>query len=77
MYTLYPEDPQDYFALAKRMWEYMDTYLIDKEYGGWYNYGLDMTPDSKTARKSHAWKTTYHNARGMVNCIRMLQEEEN
>lgn len=36
-----------------------------------------MTPDSKTARKSHAWKTTYHNVRGMVNCISMLQEEEN
>ena len=72
MHTLYPDDPQDYFELATKLWKYMDTYLIDKDHGGWYNYGLDMTPDSKKRRKSHAWKTTYHSVRGMVNCIGML-----
>lgn len=75
MYTLYPEDPWDYLALANRMWDYMDTSLIDKANGGWYNFALDVSPDSKTQRKSHAWKTTYHNVRGMVNCIRMLQDK--
>ena len=75
MYTLYPDDPQDYFGLALKMWGYIDTYLIDKEHGGWYNSGLDITPESKSQRKSHAWKTSYHNTRGMVNCIRMLREE--
>ncbi len=75
MYSLYPDDPQDYLALARKMWEYLDNYLIDKEHGGWYNAGLDITPGSKTQRKSHAWKTTYHNVRGMVNCIRVLKGE--
>ena len=73
MHTLYPEDPQDYYKLSVKMWEYMDTYLIDKEHGGWYNHSLDISPESATGRKSHAWKTTYHNARGMVNCIHMLR----
>ena len=74
MHTLYPDDPADYYGLFVDQWRYIDTYLIDKEHGGWYNAGLDTTPDSKNQRKSHAWKTTYHNTRGMINCIRMLRE---
>jgi mannobiose 2-epimerase len=74
MHTLHPEDPADYYGLFVEMWEYIDRYLIDKEYGGWYNYGLDTFPENRTQRKSHAWKTTYHNTRGMIHCIRMLQD---
>ncbi len=73
MHTLYPEDPHDYYGLFLEMWEYIDTYLIDHEYGGWYNAGLDTSPDSKNQLKSHGWKTTYHNARGMVHCVEMLR----
>lgn len=73
MHSLYQEDPQDYFGLAVKMWEYLDTYQIDKKHGGWYNYGLDITPTSATQRKSHAWKTTYHNVRGLVNSIQLLK----
>ena len=75
MHTLHPDDPRDYFSLALRMWEYIDRYLIDKKYGGWYNQGLDITPESRSKRKSHAWKTSYHTSRGMVNGIRMLRGE--
>ncbi len=72
MHTLYPDDPADYYGLFLEMWEYIDTYLIDHEYGGWYNAGLDADPESKERPKSHGWKTSYHNARGMVHCIEML-----
>ncbi|MEN8229917.1 MAG: AGE family epimerase/isomerase [Bacteroidota bacterium] len=75
MHTLYPDDPNDYYGKFLKSWKHIDTYLIDKEFGGWYNHGLDTFPESKTERKSHAWKTTYHNVRGMVNCVRMLKGE--
>ena len=75
MHYLYPDDPNDYFGKFKKMWDYINTYLIDKKYGGWYSSGLDTNPGSEKGLKSHAWKTTYHNSRGMVNCIRMLRGE--
>jgi len=73
MHTLYPEDSRDYYALFLKSWEHINTYLIDKEYGGWYNYATDTYPETVDQLKSHIWKTTYHNARGMVNCIHMLR----
>ncbi len=73
MHTLYPEDPNDYYGLFLEMWEYIDANLIDHEYGGWYNEGLDTAPETREQLKSHPWKTTYHNARGMVHCIEMLR----
>jgi len=76
MHTLYPDDPNEYGAKFLKSWEHIDTYLIDKEFGGWYNHGLDTFPESAKRGKSHIWKTTYHNARGMLNCIRMLQYEK-
>jgi mannobiose 2-epimerase len=74
MHTLYPDDPLDYYGKFLKSWEHIDTYLIDKTYGGWYNNALDTWPENIDQPKSHIWKTTYHNARGMVNCIHMLRE---
>jgi len=73
MHQLYPDDPLAYDQKFLKAWEHIDSYLIDKEFGGWYNAALDTTPESKTADKSHIWKTTYHNTRGMISCIRMLR----
>ncbi len=75
MHQLYPEDPNDYYGKFMKLWRYIDTYLIDKEYGGWFNYGLDTNPESRNGLKSHIWKTTYHNTRGMIRCIMMLRGE--
>lgn len=75
MHQLYPEDPNDYYGKFMKLWRYIDTYLIDKEHGGWYNHGLDTNPESRNRQKSHIWKTTYHNSRGMVRCIQMLRGE--
>jgi mannobiose 2-epimerase len=76
MHLLYPDDPNDYFGKFLKMWEYIDTYLIDKEFGGWYNAGLDTFPENRRQPKSHIWKTTYHNTRGMIHCIEMLRSAE-
>ena len=76
MHQLYPEDPNDYYGKFLKSWEHIDNSLIDKEFGGWYNYALDTYPENEQQRKSHVWKTTYHNTRGMIRCIKMLRWED-
>ena len=73
MHRLYPDDPMAYGEKFLLSWDHIDHYLIDKEHGGWYNASLDSNPESVHSDKSHIWKTTYHNTRGMVNCILMLR----
>ena len=75
MFTLYPDDPMDYYGKFLKSWEHIDNYLIDKGSGGWYSAGLDTSPESRSRPKSHIWKTTYHNVRGMVHCIQMLRSD--
>jgi mannose/cellobiose epimerase-like protein (N-acyl-D-glucosamine 2-epimerase family) len=77
MHQLYPDDPHDYAQLFLQAWEHIDTFLIDKEHGGWYNAALDTAPEKKLQDKSHIWKTTYHNTRGMISCIKILRNEKN
>lgn len=73
MHDLYPEADIDYYTYFLRQWLYIDQYLIDHAYGGWYGGGLDTNPEIKNAQKAHNWKTAYHNGRGMVNCINRLR----
>jgi mannobiose 2-epimerase len=40
----FPNDPMQYFEKFKMMWKYIQTYLIDHEYGDWYEEGLDKSP---------------------------------
>jgi len=74
MHSLYPDDQIDYYHYFNNQWNYINHNLIDHEFGGWYGQGLDKSPESKNSQKAHAWKTTYHNTRGMVNCINHLRE---
>lgn len=74
MHSLYPDDPNAYYEKFQAAWDQIDSYLIDKQYGGWYNNSLDTFPENSRQPKSHIWKTTYHNTRGMINCIRRLRD---
>jgi len=74
MHALYPEADINYYGYFLKQWTYINTYLIDHTYGGWYGSGQDTNPRSKSAPKAHNWKTTYHNGRGMVNCINRLRQ---
>jgi cellobiose epimerase len=74
MYELYPKDKNNYYGKFLKEWNYIETYLIDKEYGDWYNNGLDTSPESKNEQKSHIWKATYHNARSLINCVKRLRK---
>lgn len=72
---LYPNDKHNYFEQFKKLWNYTNTYLIDHQYGDWYEYGIDGSPKSKTALKAHIWKGTYHSFRSLMNCIRRLEKK--
>lgn len=48
------------------MWKYINEQLIDQEYGGWYNNGLDSDPGNKNAQKGHQWKGCYHDGRALM-----------
>ena len=72
----YPDDKMDYYAYFLKQWDYINTYLIDHTYGGWYTRGLDTEPGNRTFNKAYPWKTTYHTTRGMMNCINNLRQLE-
>lgn len=68
----YPQDSANYFSKFQQLWQYAQTYLIDHQYGDWYEEGLDNDPDRRTALKGHIWKGTYHQLRALANCIQRL-----
>jgi cellobiose epimerase len=69
----FPEDEQKYYEKFLTLWQYCDTYLIDHEYGDWYEGGLDKQPEKKKALKGHIWKATYHQYRSLINCMQRLR----
>lgn len=70
---LYPDDPMHYRQRFEKLWQYVQTYMIDHGHGDWYEEGLDNEPQRRTALKAHIWKGTYHNFRALSNCIRRLE----
>jgi len=75
MDKLYPEDEMNYYNYAVKEWQYIQKYIIDEQYGGWFWSGIDVEPDSKDRPKANIWKATYHNTRALVNAINMLKGE--
>jgi len=72
MARLFPEDER-YFQHFERQWKYINQYMIDHEHGGWYHEGIDSNPMAATHAKANIWKTSYHNARALMNVIEMLR----
>lgn len=72
----FPDDKHQYFEKFKKMWQYIDTNLVDHEHGEWYSGGLDKEPQQKTALKGHIWKAAYHQYRAMANCVQRLRSEK-
>lgn len=69
----FPNDKLNYRIYFNKLLAYTQTYLMDEENGGWYSWGIDKQPQSKTALKGHIWKATYHNFRALTNCIEQLK----
>lgn len=71
---LYPNEPL-YQQAFQQMWHYIQTHIIDHEHGGWYASGLDINPDSKTAKKAQEWKGIYHDGRALMQVWEYAQRE--
>jgi mannobiose 2-epimerase len=74
MSEIYPDDKKYRIAFQK-IWKFIKTNLMDKEYGEWYIEGLNFSPQSKTAPKASIWKVNYHNSRALMNGISLLKNE--
>lgn len=77
MADLYPDDTRNYFRKFTQMWNYIDTNLIDHQFGEWYQGGLDKEPDQKEKLKGHIWKASYHQYRALSNCVKRLKAGAN
>jgi mannobiose 2-epimerase len=71
---IFPEEKK-YYELFLKLWDYIKKYLIDSKYGDWYWGSLEKEPHYKTKPKGNIWKGTYHTARALMNCIKMLSDE--
>lgn len=74
MSRIFPEE-KTYYQSYLKMWSYIDNYLIDKKHGDWYINGLNYNPEVIKAPKASVWKCNYHNGRALMNCIRILKNE--
>ncbi len=69
----YAKDEITYFNYFRKMWTYIDTYIIDHVNGDWYEEGIDHDPQRKTSHKGHIWKATYHQYRALSHVIDRLR----
>jgi mannobiose 2-epimerase len=77
MADLYPDDPMRYFEKFKKMWKYIQTYLIDDVHGDFFPAGLDTRPLQSRDLKGHIWKANYHQLRSLSNCMNRLRKQIN
>ncbi|MCX6168224.1 MAG: AGE family epimerase/isomerase [Ignavibacteriales bacterium] len=71
---IFPVEKKYYNNFLKQI-EYVENYCIDHEYGGWFEGGLDKEPQLKYGPKGHIWKACYHEGRSLMNCIKILSDE--
>ncbi len=72
---IFPEEKR-YYELFLQQWDYVKKYLLDNEYGDWFWGSLEKEPFYKTEPKGSIWKGTYHTGRALMNCIKMLADED-
>ncbi len=75
MSQLFPHDRNDYYQKFCAQWDFIQKYVIDHKYGGWYWGGIDEAPNVVHGPKVSIWKCNYHTTRGLENCILRLEGE--
>jgi cellobiose epimerase len=75
MSELFPNDEMLYYGKFYQQYGYIEKYLIDHQYGGWYWGGTDIVPGLLYAPKASIWKANYHTSRALINCITRLKQE--
>ena len=69
MALLHPADPADYRGHFVRLWDYVRAYVTDARHGGWYQAGLDESPEAGRLPKAFAWKDCSHETEAMLDCL--------
>ena len=69
MALMHPADPANYQGHFERLWEYVRAHLIDARHGGWYQAGLDESPEAAVLPKAFAWKDCSHETEAMLECL--------
>jgi mannobiose 2-epimerase len=69
LFSMYYPAELAYRDAFGKMWNYINNEVIDRQYGGWYNSGLDISPENKTSRKAHQWKGCYHDGRALFQVL--------
>ncbi len=62
-----------FFDMVNKIYDYIDRYLIDHEFGEWYKCGLDLSPNAKNGYKADEWKCPYHNSRMALEIISRIK----
>jgi mannobiose 2-epimerase len=72
----YPQE-KIYPLAFGRMWTYINEQMIDRQFGGWYNNGLDSDPGNRDKPKGHQWKACYHNGRALMRVYQYAKKQKN
>jgi mannobiose 2-epimerase len=70
----YPADPADYRACFLRLWTYVRTYVIDPRHGGWFQAGIDETPEASHRPKGFTWKDCSHETDALLEHVRVPKD---
>ena len=74
MHRRFGAETDRYGVAFRQQWEFIESHLLDPEYGGWFS---ETERDGKrigNGQKASPWKANYHTARAMMNVARMLRE---
>ncbi|MBN1874992.1 MAG: AGE family epimerase/isomerase [Anaerolineae bacterium] len=67
-------DGGHFLAAALRSWDFIETYLVDREHGEWFRYVTrDHVLESADAAKVSFWKCPYHNGRACMELTARLK----
>jgi mannobiose 2-epimerase len=65
---------EKFFAATRRVWNYIEQHLVDREHGEWFwRINADGRPDS-TLPKVSEWKGPYHGSRMCLETMRRLNQ---
>lgn len=65
-------DGDAYARRAERLWQYIQTRLVDARHGGWYRMGLDAGRHVRKLPKFDLWKDGCHEGMALAKCLRTL-----
>lgn len=72
---LFPVDNIDYYSYFEKQINYIENYLVDGKYGGWFFWGSDSAENMEFYPKASIWKGNYHTTRALINCLNHLEKD--